>query len=155
MILDFKKDRRTGLGAQTVGVLRGLHDHWEQSRSGADLPRAEDLFLSDLSVEMPNVLLAYRDDRSFRIEFAGDAIIGLLGMDPIGTRAVTKTDLPAALSHSIRRAARGREPAYSINEGLQILCLPYLSEAEEIDLVLVGIAATAVQSSGQVVALVR
>lgn len=155
MILDFKPERRAGSVEPGDSVLEGLNAYWEYSRGGERLPLSENLFLSDLVDEMPHVLLAYRDNRLFQVEFAGDNAADLLGGSPIGATTAPHDGLPAAVSESIIASAERSAPARAAGAGLRVLCLPFAGAGGDVDLVLAGLANAKPGGGGTVVSFRR
>ena len=158
MILNFQPDRRFAQMEPLSSVLRDLRVYWDFSRAQLTLPLSENLFISDLVDEMPHVLLVYGEKSRFQVEFAGDAAADLLGGTPIGATTEAGGGLRDELTRCILAAAKTGEPAPGGMDGMQILCLPFCGEFDDVDVVLVGLVATAnleSRTGGTVVSLVR
>lgn len=159
MILSFKPGRRFTQSGPQSQILRGLQTYWELSRAQLNLPQSESLFISDLVNEMPYVLLVYGEKARFQVEFAGDAATDFLGAAPIGATTEPSGGLPRQLASCILLAAKTEEPSSGVTDGLQILCLPFAGEGNEVNVVLVGIVRKTCEHTlhvgGSVVSLVR
>lgn len=119
---------------------------WDDQRADAALPDADELFLADLAEIVPNLVLAYRDDRTdcFRIDFAGAAARALLALEPVGTvpeHEVSAHPL-AWLGIGFVRARRPAVPGPQwVRSGAAIgLFLPYGAFDGRVTLILAGVA---------------
>jgi len=133
-----------------------LHAHWDESRGEDRLPLADELFLGDLMVPMPHLLLAYHDvdGDAFRVEFAGAAARADLRLaaeavgcprplDPVGARpelaapGTALSWLGAGYASARRMVLPG---AVHVRHGaLVALHLPYADERGRVRVILSGI----------------
>lgn len=136
MIVRLNEQRRPKRPWVGIPELDTLHDFWSALRAGDGVPRAEELYLTDLVETMPFLLLAYRHGRGFRIEFAGDVASRLIGTDLTGA-CPTRRDpdpLRASLARGIGTAdgltAAGAGRLASGDGALAAIYLPFADAVE-------------------------
>lgn len=134
------------------GVLGRLNIYWNGKRGPVLAPRADALYLSDLAALIPHVLLCFRDDEGFRVEFAGADVQDLLGFDPTGE--VLRPDDPerllAEMSRVVEVAALSRRPEWPRGPGWSAVALPFVGADNEVSVLLAGIVPTVPEQSAEI-----
>jgi len=141
MIVDLSESIARRDSADGEGVLASLRDYWRAQRGDLATPPAETLYLSDLVAEMPHVLLCFRDEAAYRIEFAGTEVQDILGFDPTGEILLADDAEPllAALARSADKADRQARPESCRGDGWRSVLLPFQDARARVTVLLVGV----------------
>jgi hypothetical protein len=137
------------IGHATLGRLRA---YWKRQRGGAAVPPADGLYLSDLAAELPHVLMCFRDETAFRVEFAGAEVQDLLGFDPTGE--LLRSDDTAALLAGVARggdlSAARRRPELTLGAGWMAIELPFVEEDDRVSVLLIGLVGIQAGQSAEI-----
>jgi len=139
-------------GVAGEGVLGRLNTYWNGKRGPVLAPRADALYLSDLAALIPHVLLCFRDDDVFRVEFAGADVQDLLGFDPTGE--VLRADDPervlAELSRIVEVVAASRRPEWPRGPGWSAVALPFVEADNAVSVLLTDIVPSVPDISAEI-----
>lgn len=134
------------------GALKRLRAYWDRQRGSAPAPRADGLYLSDLAAEIPYVLMCFRDEMGFRVEFAGAEAQDLLGFDPTGE--LLMPDDPVALLAGMARgagiSARNRRAELTLGNGWMAIELPFIEAENRVSVMLIGLVRAGQRQSAEV-----
>jgi hypothetical protein len=122
-------------------VLDRLRDYWERLRVGDGPPRSDGLYLSDLTSQMPHLLMCFKDGTAFRIEFAGSEAQDRVGFDPTGEILQANDPHPvlAGIARGGASAARGRGPVLTHGDGWMAIQLPFVEAPGRVSVLLIGL----------------
>lgn len=152
MIVQLPNVLSSPAGVSGEGVLGRLNTYWSGKRGPVLAPRADALFLSDLAALIPHVLLCFRDDETFRVEFAGADVQDLLGFDPTGE--VLRPDDPervlAEMSRVVEVAASSRRPEWPRGPGWSAVALPFVDADNLVSVILAGIVPSVPEVSAEI-----
>lgn len=152
MIVQMPKTLSGPVVASRDGALGRLNAYWNTKRGPVLAPRSDTLFLSDLAPVIPHVLMCFRDDEGFRIEFAGAEVQDLLGFDPTGE--VLRADDPevilVALSRAVAVAERCKRPEWPGGPGWSAVALPFVEVDASVSVILAGLVAAVPSRSAEV-----
>lgn len=152
MIVQLRNVLSGPAGVAGEGVLGRLNTYWNGKRGPVLAPRADALYLSDLVALIPHVLLCFRDDDVFRVEFAGADVQDLLGFDPTGE--VLRADDPervlAELSRIVEVVAASRRPEWPRGSVWSAVALPFVEADNAVSVLLTGIVPSVPDISAEI-----
>jgi hypothetical protein len=152
MIVRLPRTVSSSLEVNGDAMLGRLRAYWTLQCGSARVPRADSLYLSDLAVEMPHVLMCFRDDKAFRVEFAGAEVQDLLGFDPTG-ELLTQRDpvaILAGVARGIKQAVKRQGPELTRGIGWSAIELPFFKTRNHISVFLIGLVATRLGAPAEV-----
>ena len=152
MIVELPNVLSSPVSVAGEGVLGRLNAYWSGKRRPILAPRADALYLSDLAALIPHVLLCFRDDEAFRVEFAGSDVQDLLGFDPTGE--VLRPDDPervlAEMSRVVEVVALSRRPEWPRGPGWSAVALPFVDADNAVSVLLAGIVPSVPEVSAEI-----
>ena len=153
MILKLSKRTMIGRHGTDDPVMDDLFSYWNCKREGRETPNAEALFISGVNLELPWIVLVFRDVSGFRGEFAGSEAQDMIGFDPSGEVLNERDEnrVLAGLASSCAGVSSSRDPDLLLTHGWSAISLPFTDDRDRVTVILCAVVPFVVTEKSTVV----